>query len=77
MPTPRFKLRNITPNMMSLLKEKASKQKTSVNSLILQIIEQHLGIYHDLDALAGTWSDEDKKEFDKNTRSFSSIDERV
>ncbi len=30
--------------------------------------------YHDLDALAGTWSEEDAKEFLKNTADFEKID---
>lgn len=77
-----FNLRNIAPKVMSLLKKKATEQKTSVNSLIVQFIEQSLGIahpikkvvFHDLDHLIGTWSDKDKKIFDKNIKSFEKID---
>ena len=77
-----FNLRNIAPNVMALLKKEAAKQKVSVNSLILQTIEQALGVsrqtkkttYHDLDSLAGTWNDKDKKAFEKNMKSFETID---
>ena len=80
-----FNLRNIAPDVMSLLKKKAIKQKTSVNSLILQIIEQGIGIahptkkavFHDLDYLAGTWGSKDKKEFDDNIKSFENIDKEL
>jgi len=77
-----FNLRNIDPHVMSLLKRKATKEKTSVNSLILQLIERGVGvvhpqkriIFHDLDHLAGTWSDKDKKTFEHNTKSFEKMD---
>lgn len=83
MPTSSFNLRNITPHVLLTLKKEAAKQKTSVNSLILKFIEQNLGIvcakkqliFHDLDYLAGTWSDKDKKEFEDNTKLFEGIDE--
>lgn len=80
-----FNLRNIAPDVMSLLKKEAVKQKISVNSLILLIIERSLGIahpvkknvFHDLDYLAGTWNDEDKKIFDENIKSFEKIDKEL
>jgi len=85
MPAKHFNLRNIAPDVMALLKKEASKQNLSVNSLILQSIEQHLGvshkakktIYHDLDNLAGTWSENDKKAFDRNIKAFEKIDEEL
>ena len=80
-----FNLRNVAPSVMSLLKKEAIKQKISINSLILLIIERGLGIahqtkknvYHDLDYLAGTWSDKDKKNFDDNTKFFEKIDKEL
>jgi len=80
-----FNLRNVAPDVMSLLKREATKQKISINSLILQIIEQNLGIahptkkavFHDLDHLAGTWSNKDKKAFDDNIKSFENIDKEL
>jgi hypothetical protein len=36
-----------------------------------------LSQYHDLDALAGTWSEEDAAEFDQATVSFRQIDEEL
>lgn len=82
MATSNFNLRNISPDVMSLLKKEAISQQMSVNSLILMIVERGLGIagkphravFHDLDYLAGTWSDQDKKIFDDNVKSFEKID---
>lgn len=81
-----FNLRNIAPDVMALLKKEAAKQDLSVNSLILQTLEQKFGIvssrtkktaFHDLDHLAGTWSDSDKKAFDKNINPFEKIDKEL
>lgn len=80
-----FNLRNITPSVMLLLKKEAAKQKISINSLLLKIIDQSLGIthplkrviFHDLDHLAGTWNNKEKKEFDDNIKSFEKIDEEL
>lgn len=85
MATSNFNLRNIAPDVMSLLKKEATKQKISVNSLILMIVERGLGIpdkqqravFHDLDYLAGTWSEQDKKTFDDHTKSFEKIDGEI
>jgi hypothetical protein len=80
-----FNLRNVAPNIMSLLKKEANKRKMSMNSLVLQFLEQGLGItyptkksvFHDLDYLAGTWSNKDQKTFNDNTKSFEKIDEEL
>lgn len=85
MPATNFNLRNVAPEVMSLLKREATKQKISVNSLILKSIEQSLGIarpakkavFHDLDHLAGTWSDKDKKAFDAKIKPFENIDNEL
>jgi Arc-like DNA binding dprotein len=85
MPTSNFNLRNLPPEVMSLLRKKATKQKISMNSLILQIIEQGLGIvypakrtiFHDLDHLAGTWSREDKQSFNDNMHTFEKLDKEL
>lgn len=85
MSTSNFNLRNVASEVMLLLKKKARKQKISINSLILQIIEQNLGIarqtkkaiFHDLDHLAGTWDKEEKKIFDDNVKSFEKIDKEL
>lgn len=80
-----FNIRGIFPEVMELLKQQAKKQHISVNILILKLIEQGIGYshaiqrpsYHELDSLAGTWSNSDAKEFEKNTQLFERIDEEL
>ena len=80
-----FNLRNVAPDVMSLLKKKAGKEKISVNLLILRMIEQGLGIvhptkkavFHDLDDLAGTWSAKEKQTFDDNIKPFENVDKEL
>ena len=36
-----------------------------------------LPIHHDLDFLAGTWSEEDAAEFDNSTEAFRRVDEEL
>lgn len=83
MSTSNFNLRNIAPDVMLVLKQEAAKQNTSVNSLILKFIDHELNIkhqvkknsYHDLDNLAGTWTEKDKKAFEQRIKSFEQIDQ--
>jgi hypothetical protein len=83
MHTTNFNLRGVASELMVTLKQEAEKQKTSVNLLILKLIESGIGYrhtvqrltHHDLDKLAGTWSHQDALEFRKNVRDFEKIDE--
>jgi hypothetical protein len=81
MPTSNFNLRGIPSEIMTLLKQEAKRLDTSVNSLVLKMVERGLGFssekiaYHDLDHLAGSWSASEEKIFKKNTHSFEQIDE--
>ncbi len=76
-------LRGIDDQITAALKEKARREGTSVNSLMLKIIKESLGIdkkkrtvtYDDLDDLAGTWSKKDAAEFERATAVFEKIDE--
>lgn len=85
MPASNFNLRNVTPEVMLILKREASKKNVSVNSFIIQVLEQSLGVirpakkvvFHDLDHLAGTWTTKDKEKFDENIKAFEQIDEEL
>lgn len=80
-----FNLRGISLHVMSTLKNEASRQETSVNSLILKILENSLGhtrkiaptTYDDLDHLAGTWTKSDLKHFEKSTAFFEEVDQDI
>ena len=78
-------LRGIDDAVTGALKEKARREDTSVNTVLLKIIKESLGIekkkrnvvYHDLDHLAGTWTAEDLTEFERATAAFDKIDEEM
>lgn len=75
-----FNLRGIPSEVMQLLKREAKRLHMSVNALALKMIERGLGItherpsYHDLDHLAGSWSAEQEKSFNENTKPFKKVD---
>lgn len=78
-----FNLRGIPSDVMDTLKKEAKRLRMSVNALALKMIERSLGlsnekfIHHDLDNLAGSWSSEEEKIFNKNTKSFEKIDKEM
>jgi DNA polymerase III delta prime subunit len=78
-------LRGIDEPLAQALKELARNQGVSLNTLALRLIREATGVdkrkrtlvYHDLDTLAGTWSEEDEVEFQVATRSLDTIDEEM
>ncbi len=78
-----FNLRGISSEVMVLLKREAKRLHTSVNVLILKMIERGLGftcekpVYNDLDHLAGSWSSSEEKAFEENTQYFEKIDKEL
>ena len=76
-------LRGIDDAVSGALKEKARREETSVNTVMLRILRESLGIekkkrtviYDDLDHLAGTWSAQDAAEFESATAVFEKVDE--
>lgn len=78
-------LRGVDDRIAAVLKEKARKEGTSVNALMLRLLKESLGIekkkrgvvYDDLDHLAGTWSKKDAAEFERATSVFEKVDEEM
>ena len=79
-------LRGVDDEIAKKLKEQAVQRGTSVNTLILQFIRSSIGLkapavrrhkHHDLDQLAGTWTDEDAAEFIRATSNFERIDKEL
>ncbi|MEP9411884.1 MAG: antitoxin [Candidatus Brocadia sp.] len=78
-------IRGIDDEVAKLLKERAKTEGMSVNALLSKMVKESLGIeekrrikiYHDLDHLAGTWSEKDLKEFQKNVEYLEKIDEEI
>lgn len=78
-------LRGIDPQLAQTLKERARQENSSVNSLLLGIVKESLGLekkqrrkqYNDLDHLAGTWSEQEASEFEQAISSFETVDENL
>lgn len=83
MSTLNFNLRGISSEVMLSLKKEAKRAHTSVNALVLKMIERGLGftyekaIHHDLDHLAGSWTAAEEKAFNKDTQVFEQIDQEL
>ncbi len=74
-------VRGLNAETVATLKSMASEEGSSVNALVLRLIDQGLGKlprqikrHHDLDALMGAWSAEEAAAFDAVCRDFEQID---
>ena len=78
-------IRGIEPELDRVIKSRAKQNNLSVNQWLLETLKKVTGIskepvfkkHTDLDALAGGWSKEEAKAFQKNTQIFERIDEDV
>jgi plasmid stability protein len=65
-------LRNIPPKLQEAIRQRAGKDGLSLNKTVLRMLEEAAGertpnrreLHHDLDHLAGTWSDQEAAAFD-------------
>ena len=74
-------VRNLPPAVAKAVKEKARREKLSLNRAIARLLEEATGekpskrvIHHDLDHLAGTWSEEEYQQFMAALREQRQID---
>lgn len=83
---PNLSVRGLDAKSLTALKERARKEKSSVNSLVVSLIAQGLGHkstktagqrHDDLDALAGTWRKEEAAAFERATAPFGKADRRL
>ena len=78
-------LRGVDGVMLAHLKQEALAQDISVNQLILFFLRRDLGLsnhhlratHHDLDKLAGTWSEDEAQQFAQAVDAFGKIDEEL
>lgn len=76
-------LRGLDDETARRLKSEASRRGVSINALLKQLVRQGLGLergggpYTDLDALAGTWTEEEAVEFARATESFEAVEPEV
>lgn len=65
-------LRNIPPKVQEAIRRRAGADGLSLNKAVIRMLEEAAGqrttarreLHHDLDHLAGTWSDEEAAAFD-------------
>jgi len=76
-------IRGLNDQTLSRLKHQAEEEGSSLNSLVLRLLQDRgtdnlaggsLRKFDDLDALAGTWSDEEAEDFERNTAAFAEVD---
>ena len=76
-------VRGVDERLATSLREEAHRRHVSMNSLVLDLVRQGLGLserralHHDLDTLAGTWSPADVAEFSEATAGFETIDDAL
>jgi hypothetical protein len=75
-------VRGLDDQALAQLKDRAQREGTSLNSLVLQLLQGTpksnpsggLKTFSDLDALAGTWGAEDVTTFERHTAAFAEVD---
>ena len=74
-------VRNLPPAVAKAVKEKARKEKLSLNRAIVSLLEEATGarraktvLHHDLDHLAGRWSEQEYQQFMEALREQRQID---
>jgi len=82
---PVMTIRGLDDVTVKALKDKAKQEGTSVNTILLKILKEDLGlkkksrivVYNDLDHLAGTWNKKDFVEFQERVEDFEKIDAKL
>ncbi|MEY3973819.1 MAG: hypothetical protein RIS59_180 [Pseudomonadota bacterium] len=81
--TANLSVRGISPATMGALRQRALRDGSSINSVVVRLLDQGLGrppaagrlqTFDDLDALAGSWTAEEAEAFAADTRGFTTID---
>mgnify|MGYP001219783066 CR=1 FL=1 len=79
-------IRGLDHEALDELKARASRENASVNTLVLQLIDQGLGRrrvkpsvrrHSDLDSLAGSWRQSDAAAFEGATAPLREVDEKL
>ncbi len=79
-------IRGVDPSLARLLKEKAVNSSKSVNRLVLDVLEKHVGLtktkqytneFHDLDHLFGNWSEKEYQHIQSKIDAERQIDKEI
>ena len=77
-------LRNIPPKVQKGIRERARRKRISANRAVIELLQERLvlpqrgedGLYHDLDHLFGTMSDEEADELQRFVMEHREIDKQ-
>lgn len=75
-------LRNLPDEVARLIRHRAARAGISLNRAVIEVLEELLGLgrppapprHHDLDDLAGSWSEEEARAFDHALAAQRAID---
>lgn len=76
-------LRKVPPEVSRVVERRAKERGTSINKAVISLLEEAAGIqrkgrgstlYHDLDALAGSWTKEEAATFEEVLRKQRRVD---
>ena len=78
-------IRSMPPRIERAIRERARARKTSANKAVIGLLEDHLGSsvsepaaeYHDLDELAGVWSEHEAGLFNASLARQRAIDREL
>lgn len=76
-------IRNLPPEIEEAIRRRARERHISINQSITELLSEAMGIpnsaekQRDLSDLAGTWSDEEAREFEEALRLQRGIDEEI
>ena len=78
-------LRGVDDELSAALRAQAKRENQSVNAAILRLLREatglerarHRRVYTDLDHLAGTWGEAERREFEESVAAFDEIDEEL
>lgn len=76
-------LRNVPPDLAKLIRKKAREKGMSINKAVISLLEESTGIsnkkngektlHHDLDKLAGSWTEQEARAFEEALASQRTI----
>lgn len=80
-------VRNLPPDVAELVRRKAAEEDLSLNKTVIRLLKERIELangpsrgkekptlHHDLDHLAGTWTDDEADEFDARVQEQRGID---
>ena len=76
-------IRQLPPEVADAIDKAAARNRTSRNKAVIGLLEQVVRspkkpvLYHDLDRLAGAWSEKEARDFDRHLAKQRTIDKEL